>query len=59
MKVTEVAFTGYPVTDIARARSFYEDVLKLEHSRTFESPNGFWISDPDGNTIIIHKRRPR
>jgi predicted enzyme related to lactoylglutathione lyase len=122
MKVTEVAFTGYPVTDIARARSFYEDILQLENSRTFESPNGSWIeydlgesafaisnmskewkpsgdgpaiafevddfdaaverlrtngvkfvadpfdnancrmtiiSDPDGNTIIIHKRRPQ
>jgi predicted enzyme related to lactoylglutathione lyase len=120
MKVIEVAFTGYPVTDIARARAFYEGVLKLEASRTFESPNGSWIeydfgdstfaignvskewkpssdgpaiafevddfdaavekirannvrivadpfdnpscrmtiiSDPDGNTIIIHKRR--
>jgi hypothetical protein len=30
MKVIEVAFTGYPVTDIARAREFYEGALKLE-----------------------------
>ncbi len=122
MKVIEVAFTGYPVTDIARARAFYEDVLKLELSRVFESPNGSWIeyelgestfaignvskewkpsrngpaiafevedfeaavenlrsnsvnfvsepfdspacrmaiiSDPDGNTIIVHKRHAR
>jgi len=122
MRVTEIAFTGYPVTDIARARAFYEGVLKLETSRNFESPDGNWIeydlgastfaigdvskewkpssdgpaiafevedfnaaveslrannvkivadpfespacwmtiiSDPDGNTIIIHKRHAR
>ena len=123
MKVIEVAFTGYPVTDIARAREFYEGVLKLEPTQTSETPMGFWIeydlgpstfaisniskedwkpssdgpaiafevddfetavetlraksvkfvhepfdspvcrmtiiSDPDGNTIVIHKRHAR
>ena len=29
MKITEFAFIGYPVTNIARARAFYEDVLGL------------------------------
>ena len=29
MKITEFAFIGYPVTDIVRARAFYEDVLGL------------------------------
>src|SRR6187402_1242963 len=29
MKITEFAFVGYPVTDITRARAFYEDVLGL------------------------------
>jgi predicted enzyme related to lactoylglutathione lyase len=43
MKITEIAFTGYPVTEIDRARAFFEGVLKLEPSRTFESPNGSWI----------------
>jgi len=28
MKIVEIAFTGYPVTDMQRARAFYEDVLK-------------------------------
>lgn len=27
MKVTEIAFSCYPVTDVARAREFYEGVL--------------------------------
>jgi predicted enzyme related to lactoylglutathione lyase len=35
MKIIEIAFTGYPVTDIKRARAFYEGTLKLEPSRTF------------------------
>jgi hypothetical protein len=42
MKITEIAFTGYPVTEIDRARAFYEGAI---------------ISDPDGNSITIHKRR--
>lgn len=29
MKVTEIAFSAYPVTDLARARAFYEGVLGL------------------------------
>lgn len=29
IKIKEIAFTCYPVTDMARARSFYEDVLGL------------------------------
>lgn len=29
MKVTEIAFSCYPVTDMARARKFYEGVLGL------------------------------
>ena len=43
MKIVEIAFTGYPVTDMRRARAFYEDVLKLESTRTFESGDRHWI----------------
>jgi hypothetical protein len=43
MKIVEIAFTGYPVTDIQRARAFYEDVLKLESTRTFGSGDRHWI----------------
>jgi predicted enzyme related to lactoylglutathione lyase len=35
MKYREIAFVGYPVTDMARARKFYEEVLGLEKSRDF------------------------
>jgi predicted enzyme related to lactoylglutathione lyase len=121
MKITEIAFASYPVTDIARARAFYEGVLGLTVTMENNMGNGgHWIeydigattlgigraegwkpssdgctvalevedfdssiadlknagtpfrmgpfetpvchmamvSDPDGNTIIIHKRKP-
>jgi predicted enzyme related to lactoylglutathione lyase len=43
MKILELAFTGYPVTDMARARAFYEGILKLEPTRIIENSNGHWI----------------
>ena len=33
MKATKIAFTGIPVTDIKRARDFYEGVLGLKALR--------------------------
>ncbi|MGH7952194.1 MAG: VOC family protein [Limisphaerales bacterium] len=38
---TEIAFTGIPVTDIKKARDFYEGVLGLKV--TMESAGGLWI----------------
>jgi len=43
MKVMDIAFTGYPVTDIKRARKFYEDTLGLTPSRTFEEGPFCWV----------------
>ena len=120
MKVIDIAFTAYPVTDMQRARCFYESTLGLKLARSFgtseigfaeydigagtlgigngasafqPSPNGGMvvlevddfdsavgklrehkvpflfepfetpacrgvaISDPDGNSIMIHKRK--
>ena len=54
MKIVEIAFTGYPVTDIQRARAFYEDVLKLESTRTFENGDRYWIEyDLGSSTFAI------
>jgi predicted enzyme related to lactoylglutathione lyase len=121
MKVTEIAFSAYAVTDIPRARQFYEGVLGLKATQDHDtSGGGHWIeydigagtlgigkaegwkpsadgctvalevenfdeavaalkaantpvrmgpfdtpvchmmmvADPDGNTVIIHKRKP-
>ena len=121
MKITEIAFSAYPVTDVARARKFYEGVLGLKVTQDHQMQSGgHWVeydlgngtlgigqaegwkpsgdgctvafevenldeavaainasgtpikmgpfetpvchmlmvSDPDGNTVIIHKRKP-
>src|SRR5215831_11497907 len=47
MNVTEIAFTGTPVTDIQRARAFYEGVLGLKP--TMESAGGMWVEYEVGN----------
>ncbi len=39
--ITEIAFTGTPVTDIKRARAFYENVIGLKC--TMESAGGMWV----------------
>lgn len=44
---TEIAFTGTPVTDMARAREFYEGVLGFKP--TMESAGGMWIEYDFGN----------
>jgi predicted enzyme related to lactoylglutathione lyase len=123
LKVIEIAFTCYPVTDMARARKFYEGVLNLKPTMVVGEAGGMqwteydigpgtlslgagapnfqprpdgcsvglemedfdsaikylkekgvkfnmepfptpvctiaFISDPDGNTICIHKRHPK
>ena len=41
MKVLEIAYTGTPVTDIKRARAFYEGVLGLKP--TMEADGGLWV----------------
>ncbi len=39
--ITEIAFTGTPVTDMKRARAFYEGMLGLKS--TMQSPDGTWV----------------
>ena len=41
IRVNEIAFTGIPVTDITRARAFYEGALGLKP--TMESAGGMWF----------------
>lgn len=125
MKIVEIAFTGYSVTDMKRSKAFYEGVLGLKKSRAFGEHEGedmwaeydigegclalisgggddwppsstgtaaafevedfeasvkalreagtklIWepkecaacwmavVADPDGNRVVIHKRKPR
>ncbi len=43
MKVTELAFCCYAVTDMPRARKFYEGVLGLKPTMVSDTPNGKWV----------------
>lgn len=52
MKIKALAFVGIPVTDMKRARSFYEGVLGLPVSD--EMMGGQWIEyDLGNNTLAI------
>lgn len=48
--ITEVAFVGIAVTDVARARRFYEDVLELKPSP--EMMGGKWVEYEIGTHTI-------
>lgn len=44
MTIKEIAFTAYPVTDMTRARRFYEGVLGLKTSRAWgDESNPSWV----------------
>jgi predicted enzyme related to lactoylglutathione lyase len=52
MKIKEIGFVAIPITDIPRARKFYEDVLGLQVSD--EMMDGKWIEYAVGdNTLAI------
>jgi predicted enzyme related to lactoylglutathione lyase len=59
MKVTEIAFTGYPVTNIKRARQFYEEVLGLKPSHVFGDDKQAWVEyDIGPGTLAISNFAP-
>ena len=52
MKIKEIGFVAIPVTDMKRARSFYEEVLSLKMSD--EMMDGKWIEYAIGyDTLAI------
>lgn len=57
--VTAIAFTGYPVTDLARARSFYETLLGLKPATIFGEGDKSWIEyDIGSGTLAITNVSP-
>lgn len=59
LTIKEIAFTGYPVTDVARARRFYEETLGLKLSVNFEHEGRHWIEyDLAGGTLAINNMSP-
>lgn len=51
----KVAFTMYPATDVARARSFYRDVLGLEEGSVGNQGDNYWVEYdlPGGGCLAI------
>jgi len=47
LRVTELAFTCYPVVDMQRARKFYEDVLGLKPTYSVGEPGGMQWTEYD------------
>ena len=43
LKVVEIAFCCYAVTDMKRARAFYEGVLGLKPTTVTDTPDGQWV----------------
>ncbi len=53
--ITSIAFTVYPVTDMARSRGFYEGVLGLTISENYRDE---WVEyDLGGFHIRYHNHR--
>jgi Predicted enzyme related to lactoylglutathione lyase len=52
VRIKEVAFTGYPVTEMERARAFYEGLLGLKTSAVFEHGGRHWVEYDVGATTI-------
>jgi predicted enzyme related to lactoylglutathione lyase len=50
MKIKKIAFVAVPVTDIPRARKFYEEVLGLNVSE--EMMSGKWVEYAIGDEIL-------
>jgi predicted enzyme related to lactoylglutathione lyase len=54
IKVNEIAFVGYPVSEQKRARDFYEGLLNLKPTVDFTNDAMFWVEyDLGANTLAI------
>jgi predicted enzyme related to lactoylglutathione lyase len=51
----KVAFTMYPVTDVARARGFYEETLGLKAGSVGNQGEGWWVEYdlPGGGCLAL------
>ena len=56
--ITEIAFTCYPVIDMARARAFYENILGLKPTMIVEHENQAWTEYEIGSGAFSLGRAP-
>jgi len=60
MKILDIAFAGYPVTDLKRAREFYEGTLGLKASHVFGDETTAWVEyDIGAGTLSIGNGAPQ
>jgi predicted enzyme related to lactoylglutathione lyase len=52
LKITELAFCCYAVTDMPRARKFYEGVLGLKPATVVDSEHGRWVEYEFGPYVL-------
>lgn len=52
MKVVEIAFSVYPVTDLKRARAFYEGTLGLKAATAYEGNGTGWVEYEIGAGVL-------
>ena len=52
VRVLAFAFTAYPVTDLARARAFYEGILGLKPGTVWEGDGKGWIEYDLGDATL-------
>ena len=54
MKIREIAFSCYAVTDMRRARGFYEGIFGLSATMDHKLENGHWVEyDIGSGTLAI------
>ncbi len=54
MTIKEIAFSCYPVTDMERARAFYEKILGLKATMDHKMEGGHWVEyDIGSGTLAI------
>jgi predicted enzyme related to lactoylglutathione lyase len=60
IQVKEFAFVFYPVTDVARARTFYEGLLGLKVGLQIEFSHGQWWIEYDvaGQALAVSNAMP-
>jgi catechol 2,3-dioxygenase-like lactoylglutathione lyase family enzyme len=60
VRIKEIAFIGYPVTDLERSRRFYEGTLGLKQTSFFGDENAAWIEyDIGPGTLAIGNGAPQ
>lgn len=54
MNINEIAFSCYPVTDMSRARTFYEGVLGLKATMDHQMEGAHWVEyDIGAGTLAL------